>query len=757
MFDFELTLKNNNILIIFSGQLEGDDIYYGDQIDAILKRRNVPYKVVVFLFPKYIESKIREFRTSDSRLDSNLNRASSATQISLVAFDGYADLELHATLNGRDGSTIIFGDNFKRDIIKAGLLSLVESRKDKIILAAPPGTVFEKPSKKRFPEFIKAAELAIGFSQNQFVAFALLSQRPKRDNKHQIKHIWIDTSSISQYVESLLYYISKFNGDEFRSLQYHSFQSYGDDKTIGYKNCIPDIKDNVWVIISASRSNDMGVDIYNTWTGLQHDQITTLLSYTNSIRDQNRLSYTDQDNPEFPARPGDNIVVNISKYSDCHSIEKKHGSVVPVKIIGENFTAQVEKPNLVLLRKSHGTAEIPLFIEPNTKSDFFVAHKKKSNRLRSIFFDFEKFRKSKSKHRDKYQSWLKDIVNWYVPSSVGAIIYDFNDPASELLYRDVKALINLKNVTKVDITGDFCLDSGRAIIALLPVMTRGNSLIKLNSDLRLVGHSAQRIFVTPFALSHTKTDFNAFCNSLVFGPDNLKYQFLNFRKVFIGHEDGENSWARELEIAGQFRNSIWVKRTELLQAQSLGMSNSIGLCCSTGQEKLKFNKDFAFWETAYEPDKVNPVAVYLTVSSILQNLREKPYTICDKESLFSHVYQHSVLDPNNFSRFNDPLLQSCLWRCAYDRELDYRTPDDLSRQFCEILERLAKCRANGEYNATLDLLMAVAVMRIQLSTDCLRDMVSSLKKILAGKPEFEEILEYIGNDFKNPNLADVKF
>ena len=129
----------------------------------------------------------------------------------------------------------------------------------------------------------------------------------------------------------------------------------------------------------------------------------------------------------------------------------------------------------------------------------------------------------------------------------------------------------------------------------------------------------------------------------------------------------------------------------------------------------------------------------------------------DKDSLYAHVYQHSVLDPNNFSRFNDPLLQSCLWRCAYDGELDFRTPDYLSRHFLDIIKRLAKSRANGENNATLDLLMAVATMKIQLSTECISDMVTYLKGALPNLSEFQEILEFIGSGFKSPTQDASEF
>src|SRR5690606_20443861 len=165
-------------------------------------------------------------------------------------------------------------------------------------------------------------------------------------------------------------------------------------------------------------------------------------------------------------------------------MEKKYGSEVPIKIIGENFTAQVERPNTVLLRKPHAPSEISKLIDPIKSCKFLLANKI-HQRLRSIFFDFVKFHNETSEFKQKYLIWLKNIVDWYVPSSIGAIIYDFNDDSRRLLYRDLIPLIKNKNICEIDIKGDISFNKDAAIIALLPVMTRGNTFIKLNSDLRL--------------------------------------------------------------------------------------------------------------------------------------------------------------------------------------------------------------------------------------------------------------------------------
>ncbi len=756
MYSFEMDVKGRKTLVLFSGQLEGNDGHYGNIIDKTLKGRKKIYHHILFLCPDYLWPKIENMLAfTGSELVSNITRIPQVSDIVFYSFDGYAHLTLCRELveSGQQGTDL---EKIKCDIIKHGLLSLVASRKDQIILKAPSGSVFQKPSGEKFSEFIKASELAVDFSENQFVAFTLLAHRPAREDKHVIQHIWIDSASIASYVEALIYFITKFNGDTFKPLQYHSFQSYGKDETEGYLACKPEVKDNVWVIISASSSNNLGVKIFGAWQDLRHDQIVTLLSYTDSQGIQRPLCGSDTEQQEKSHRSGDQIVVNISQYSAAHTQAKKNGYEIPVEIIGENFTAQVKDPVPVLIKQAHGPQEIKKFVEPNNQLEHFCVYKSHQKKLRPVFFDFIKFAHCEDNFNKKYLNWLKKSVDWYVPRSISAVIYDTDDEASCLLYQHLASVLEDDGIKPVDIKGKLnSVDKDGAIIALLPVMTRGNSLVKLNSDLRLIGHSAQRIFITPFAVSPTRVEYTAFKNSLVFGPDGFRYQFLNFRHVFVGHQSDKYSWEHEYDVISGFDHPVFKKRKLALEKRSIGLMNAVGTSCDPNNEKLAFNQDFAFWGSSYISCKVNPSTVYVTVSAILQNLREQPPATAGSDSLYAQVYQHSVLDPDNFSRFNDPLLQSCLWRSAYGRELDYRSQDKLSRRFGDNVTRLARCRADGEHNATLDILIGIATQRIQLSESCLAELVSQCRGILSELTAYLEVLDFIANGFEHSSVSVI--
>lgn len=726
MYIFEANIKVNNIekevLVVFSGQSEGDEIDYSFALETGYKKIPTKPEEVLFLYPNYIAGQIEDFFKKNGKPYENIVRFGKNIPVTMLGFDQLANL----TAISVNGKSSLCGDLFllRNQIVDKGLFNLARQRKDQVILKAPSGSVFIKPSNKSYAEFIKASELAVGYSENQFVAFSLLSRAPK---DRDIKKIYIDTNSISSFVEAVLYYWTRFLGLDCKPATYKSYGSYeGKDKAK------PDDPSNVWLIISASRSNSMGIDMAKDW-GLKNDQVITLLSYTATCEE----------------KVGDESLIDISALSDCAMKEKGTGSLMKVKVWGENFTAEVKKPNPVLIKAIHKTGAISKWVRPNYKSGLVRCNRLIAPNLplRSVYIDCEHF----FSVDDKFKNWLKCVIDWYVPPKIKWLVYREIDSASVKLANLIEQKLQENGITeftKLDIdkahksiTGD---DS---LVVAMPVTGSGETLLKLNRNLRISGHSGNRIFISPFVVSSSKTKFDQFQNSLVYGPNAMKYLFFSFNNIFIGHDGEANSWELELSVIEHLSGDFWEKRASILRDQKNGLNGFIGTPSIDCDTKLEFTQDFAFWSNGYEPSEVKPESVYLTISSILQGLRERPLTDSDTDSLFNYVYQHSVLSPDNFTRFNDSLLQSCLWRAANSRELDYRSSPDLSREFITILERLIDDNSTGINNAAIDLLMGIATGRIQLSTDQLKPMLYKALSIYTDKNENAVLLvKYILND-----------
>tara|TARA_R110000851_G_scaffold333551_1_gene516203 strand:+ start:35581 stop:37809 length:2229 start_codon:yes stop_codon:yes gene_type:complete len=709
------------VLVVFSGQLEGDEIVYSQLIESGFRKYPNRPEEVFFIYPSYIDDVVSGFFESGERAFENVVRFGEEIPVTFLPFDKKGELSLKAV----HGASLICEDldELRDQLVGGGIFNLAKIRKNDVIQKSPSGTVFIKPSGQEYDEFIKASELAVGYAENQFVGFSLLSKVPEgRD----IKRIYIDTNSISSFIESLLYYWARFSDSKCKTAVYYSYGSYG-----GMDAAKPEDVEDVWLIISASRTNSMGVKMARNW-GLEDNQVITLLSYTKSH--ENNV--------------GDQILVDISALSESAQKDIAHGSMMKVKVWGENFTAEVEKPNLVYILAEHKTPAINMLVYPNNSNGLFKLNRRVSPELpvSSIYVDCTKHL-SEDK---KLISWLEDVIDWYIPPKLGWLVYKERDESSKNLTSLVEKKLLSNGITgfrKVDINVAHKEISGDdSVLVAIPATATGQTLLKLNRNLRISGHKGNRIFISPFVVSQSKSAFIQFKNSLIYAPKRMKYLFFSWRDMYIGHSEEINSWAQELKVVEHLDSPFWIYRANALRNNKDGLCGAIGTPSVSVDDRLTFTKDFAFWgENNYDPEQINPESVYVTVASILQDLREKPLLKSDKNSLFSYVYQHSVIAPDNFTRFTDALLQSCLWRAANGRELDYRSSLEISQEFSGILERLIEENSNGTSNAAVDLLMGIATGRIQLSREVLKELLKKASCVYKDKNSDAVLLiEYIG-------------
>jgi len=198
-----------------------------------------------------------------------------------------------------------------------------------------------------------------------------------------------------------------------------------------------------------------------------------------------------------------------------------------------------------------------------------------------------------------------------------------------------------------------------------------------------------------------------------------------------------STWVAEKKLVTEMINranedheglGFWVKRKGLLEKSGIGLNGLLGVSYNDVSDKFALTKDFAFWPSGYEKEgNVDLEAVYATVLSIFQNIRENNIA---GDSLKSNIYQHSVVSPENFVRFNDSILQSCLWRCATPSELDYRRSDEISADFQRILSKIMASSDSSRGVVSLDILLAIALRWIKLSDKSVIKVIEDAKKYL---------------------------
>lgn len=337
-----------------------------------------------------------------------------------------------------------------------------------------------------------------------------------------------------------------------------------------------------------------------------------------------------------------------------------------------------------------------------------------------------------------------------------------DDNDSDILVSDFKKeLINsgflfegenaVKVVTPERLDDIFPLGS-KAVLILSPAISTGRYFVDINRELRLADHSGMRVFASPFVVSPSSKQFDTLETSLKQGTNGFKYSFLSFHRIVTGSKN-PTSWQKELEVVKKIINDnsessgagYWIQRKKILEQEALGLGNDLGINSLGNGAKLKLAKDFVFWPDGYTT--ADHAAVYATVSSILQGLRDRGI---NGVVLSGNVYEHCVLDPENFVRFNDTLLQSCIWRSALPSEMDYRRSDSLSNDFYRILRKILIADGTERGSISLDLLMALAIRWIKLSSDSMQKVLNDAQQYLKNDSA-QCLIKFLRSEFPSEN------
>ncbi len=728
---FEFTLEKNHegkpikIRTVFSGQSEGTEFDYEEKVGQLFRNDKRIWDWVLFVFPEYISEELKKYFSVDGKpYQEIMNRKDESTHVLLCVFDEYGGLKHLSTIGSAPAS--VDYKKLSEEVVTKGLMSLALKRKDSVILKAPPGTVFRKPSEKRFEEFIMASELGVHYSDNQFIAFSLLSKRPVG----HISDIYIDTANIAKYVEPLIYYLKRFSSESEPYFRYFSFGSYG-----GKAQIRPSAPEGVWVIISASVSNDLAGTLSKDW-GVSPDQLTTILSYT-SLKSNGR------------------ILVNISDLSDASAQNSHMSSLLDVQIMGENFSAEIGEPRSVIIKKRHGTGtNIEESIEPFKASGLFSCNKfiPEKSLLCSISINESNF------CEEELSDWVSSVVTWEAAIATAQVLYDHHSVLALLMANQAKeklqelggkcvSLLPLSEIKKIDLNSPIVIMSG--------IARTGRTLLQINRDLRSLKHSSYRLFLVPYAVFSSLHEMKTMRASLIHAGKGKRYRLSVLHEIFIGHNETKSSWELELSLIGTFKDDFWKKRKKHLETQGDGLQGRIGVCPKDKDGRLDFTDGMVFW-SKYDAKMVDPEAVYITIASILQKLREQPHNVAAVDSLQSHTYQHAVLSPENFDRFNDGLIQSCLWRAAYSTELDYRNSDSVSRTFKDVLAHLCERYSKGEKTGAVDLLVGIAVGKIKLNKDSLTGLVKLARQYLKHDSAALELISSIDTSLAKPEFSQLE-
>ena len=128
-------------------------------------------------------------------------------------------------------------------------------------------------------------------------------------------------------------------------------------------------------------------------------------------------------------------------------------------------------------------------------------------------------------------------------------------------------------------------------------------------------------------------------------------------------------------------------------------------------------------------------------------------------------YVRNIIDPGNFNRFNDGIIQASILRSAKSSELSYHIDDDLSNDMKAILEKIIDHHKTPQGEGLIEFLYAIAIEKLTLkkehlaqlsakidkidSNDLIKAFNTQIKKnILENKPSLHEQIELLKKENK---------
>jgi hypothetical protein len=643
-----------------------------------------------------------------------LRRISSRSKVYLISYDKNGKLEdisqvgvEEESSNEKEALKNYLVTNHQK-VLSTGLTKLFSEKG--VIQIAPSGFTFVKPSGDRSRIFLKTEEALSSSERVQFVAFSLLPKLAIR-NKNlciPIDSIFVDTMGIASIAYALrdLYWGDGLEQQHIPRIE--SFHSHS-----GLKDFEPPLNGTTFCLISASQSMRLQ-SLWKQKTRTNDDEVVTLLTIMGA------------ENAELAL-----YAVNITDEGEKFS---KTNALHDIRIVGERFYPDQIKPREVLLKqKFHNVLKFYEIAKQWHTRDIFKLQVRDRTTVRPIYLDISHIL---DEQEGPFAEWVEKICNQYIPLSLQAVVAQNDDQSIELASKIIEKLKGAYNVNLIDdkpinelkiSDGTLSLDKNRALLIVAAVIGKGTRLLSISRDLR-DKHEGARCYVIGFQIAECQAQILTLNQNLKSPASKSRWIIETYNSLALGKGQG-HSFESELEVS--IRNEIADKRLGKIAGSPEGLLSDAFWPSAENLSPLELRKDFAYWpEIEYEPSGRYAPWVFAMVSALLQKARED-VSLPIECQLSTEAYQNVILNPENFLRYNDGLIQSAILRAAHPHELDYSCSGEISLTVKNILLKIFENLTTCQSEAAFEFAMALRTERLKLQGDHYEELLETLKHKLS--------------------------
>jgi len=590
-----------------------------------------------------------------------------------------------------------------------------------VILRAPPGYAYQKPSGSRDTLFLKP-DLALKSSAIVgFVALALFFKQFSAQTQRfaELQTVFVDTMAISTVAYALRELLILCGSRQ--PFHIESFHSYG-----GFDNVRRPMRATSLCLISASTS----MSLHEKWIVKKEvavDEVVTLVTLKTATR----------------LKSGALLALDVPATKPSSGPAQ-----LSIRIKGETFLPEQEPSKKILLTDLHHRSddEVAHFCEFAGKQIFDIYRRpaRSASRPRALYVDGANLIAHPA-----FQTWLQSRLLHSVKAATQVVVFQ-NDAPSRALASQVQEFcaselkLSVSLILSSDQLATRNLKPTAGVIICAAVVGKGSQLLEISRTLR-DKHEGPRLYIVGFQVAENRSELTSLDTNLRHSKV-VQYEIAKFGKAAVGTQLEESFNAEVSRYYAPFRDLRALPSKLQQRGRLLGsIANLHELAMlphgPDAQSPMRLRAGFAYWPENFEPQPCH-AEVLATVAVLLQRAREHD-KLPDERRLSSSSFRHVVLSPENFTRFNDGVLQAALLRCAYPSELDYRA-DHAASDFMKSVVLRALSRATQESGeAILEFLLALALGRLQLSDVHLDEIRAAVSDYTKGSGALQRAMKFI--------------
>ncbi|MBY0574937.1 MAG: hypothetical protein K2P84_14755, partial [Undibacterium sp.] len=629
-----------------------------------------------------------------------------------------------------------------------------------VIIPAPLGIYFEKLSARFSSHFIRTEVLLQSTTCIELLALRLLKPfndwyEETKQNRSSVVSIFLDTMSIWPVAEKLRQ-LHQNNFSISSNYSIESFKSYD-----GLKKWSPPSRP-AFVIISASTSGGLAEEVRKK-IGRAQAEIWTMLSLEELKKDVN----VDQERhlkciSSIPRKLKGRPALDGLRDEFHPDIATIPPGTETISIVGERFLNQPAKPKRVrLVYKTLDTPTKNKLAEIAKMSIVKIGRGRFDAQSRwSISFDLDKLInmacKSDSGEDSLLKSWLRNYsspspIAIVYPSASGTSAMDVAQAALEFAQRTEDVLRELTPSANVfKLSSDELTKSSKppqidlkfcSIIIVAPILGNGFVFKQISALLRHKQPKGPRLYLALAVLPESQKHLTQLKSDIAsVSSTDSNYEF-KFHFAFpIGRLDTVMQWTKEIDLLQELNellekkkmtNKVVSERTLIMEefktleeqsvflpsAQNLPLPLSTGFLLWTGSNKISGNNYAG--------------AVLLSISTLLQASRIST-SKDDETSLQTGLFQHALICPETFTRFNDPVIQAAILRAAYPAELNYSVSIEMSHDMKRLLLKWLQYHNDPAGAAAGEFMLAMATDKLTLRKDDTKEVLDYACQICTG-------------------------